>query len=386
MTQMLTREGSAKNILIEKLPKDNEMGIGYFMPRDSFSIFDYKIKGKWPFDIQFKGVAMTYIINKSFEIAQTNGIRTCFIEPTPDGCKIHIVRVPGADGFPLEPDKIDVGTRNRVVDLEVIFNYYLHPRSSLLRDFISGKKNFLDYGFAEMPRGGEIIPSAASGDFKLTYTTKYDKRGDIPLTEQEAKTRSRLTDEQWAQGQEMIKRCIPLISKYAEQKSLLRADGKYELFVDSDGNVGLADTFGNPEEDRYIYEIKDFSTIARFFDFYQRRWHLDPSRVSELFNEVKKESRNYQDLSKQFLRNWYIDNGWKQLYQEGKTDVPPLMPDDVLSAYSDALLSFASIWSGKTAEIVDRTGDITRPLIEVAAELYALERFNRKGLIPSSPT
>jgi phosphoribosylaminoimidazole-succinocarboxamide synthase len=380
MTQMLTREGSAKNILIEKLPKDDEMGVGYFIPKDSFSIFDYKIKGKWPFDIPFKSIAMAYIVNKSFEIAKENGIRTCFIEAVSEGCRIHIVRVPGAD-ISLEPEKITVGTKNRVVDLEVIFNYYLHPRSSLLKDFISGKKNFKDYGFSQMPHGGEIIPAALTGDYKLSYTTKYDKSGDIPLTEQEAKVRSRLTDEQWIQGQEMIKKCIPLISKYAESKNLLRADGKYELFVDSDGNVGLADTFGNPEEDRYIYEIKDFGTIARFLDFYQRRWNLDSAKVSGILEDAKKESKNYQDMSKQFLRNWYIDNGWKQMYQEGKSDVPPMMPDDVISAYSDALLSFAATWSGKTAEIVDRTGDITRPLVEVAAELYVLERFNRKNMV-----
>lgn len=383
MTQMLTREGSAKKILIEKLPKGNEMGVGYFIPKDSFSIFDYKVKGKWPFDIQYKGVAMTYIVNKSFEIARSNGIRTCFIEATEDGCKIHVVRVPGEDDFPKEPDKIEIGTRNRVVDLEVIFNYYLHPRSSLLRDFKAGRKDFRDYGFAQMPEGGEIIPEAERGNFKLTYTTKYDKRGDVPLTEEEAKSRSRLTDEQWEQGHDMIRKCIPLISKHAEQKGLLRTDGKYELFVDSDSNVGLADTFGNPEEDRYLVQIKDFSVIARFFDFYQRRWGLDPAKVSTVIDEVRKEHKHFQDFSKQFLRNWYIDNGWKQLYSEGKAQEPPMMPSDALSAYSDCLLSFASVWSGKTADIVNIIGDITRPVIEVASELFVLECLNKKGMLPS---
>lgn len=383
MSQMLTREGSAKRILIEKMPEDDEMGIGYFIPKDSFSIFDYKIKGKWPFDIRNKGIAMTYIVNKSFEIAKSNGIRTCFIEPMEDGCKIHIVRVPGTDGFPLAPDEVEVGTRNRVVDLEIIFNYYLHPRSSLLRDFKSGKKNFRDYGFEEMPEGGEIIPAAKEGDFELAYTTKYDKRGDIPLTEEQAKERSRLTDEQWEQGQEMIKKCITLISNHAEQKGFLRADGKYELFVDSDGNVGLADTFGNPEEDRYLVQIKDFSLIARMFDFYQHRWNLDSAKVSSILDEVKKEPRYFQDFSKQFLRNWYIDNGWKQLYSEGKAHEPPMMHKDALSAYSDCLLSFASIWSGKVGDIVNKIGDITRPVMEVASELFVLERFNQKGLVPS---
>jgi len=382
MTQMLTREGSAKNILIEKLPNGNESGIGYFIPKDSFSIFDYKIKGKWPFDIPFKGMAMSYIMNKSFELAQSNGIRTCFIEPVRDGCKIHIFRVPGQDGFPLQPNEIEVGTPNRVVDLEIIFNYYLHPRSSLLKDFQSGKKEFKDYGFTEMPRGGEIIPNAAQGSFKLIYTTKYDKRGDIPLTEEEAKVRSRLTDGQWAKGQELIKKSIPIISKYAEQKGLLRVDGKYELFVDSDGDVGLADTFGNPEEDRYLMELKDINAIYRFLDFYQRRWKLDSAKVTAIFSEIKNQQRIFQDLSKQFLRNWYTDNGWKKLYQDGRSDLPPMISNDAIIAYRDMMLAFAAIWADKTAEIVDITGILVRPFADVATELFTLEQLNKHGLVP----
>jgi phosphoribosylaminoimidazole-succinocarboxamide synthase len=379
---MITREGSSKRIIIEKPPTDTEMGVGYFVPKDSFSIFDYKIRGKWPFEIKNKSIAMAYIINRSFEIARENGIRTCFIEATDEGCKISVVRVPGQDGFPTDPNAIEVGTRNRVVDLEVIFNYYLHPRSSLLRDFRAAKKDYRDYGFAEMPQGGEIIPTAERGNFKLAYTTKYDKRGDIALTEEQARSRSRLTDEQWEQGQEVVRKCVSLISKYAEQKGLLRADGKYELFVDSDGNVGLADTFGNPEEDRYLVQIKDFSMIVRVFDFYQRRWSIDPAKLSSLVNQVKKEPKYLQDFSKQFIRNWYIDNGWKRLYDEGKSQEPPMMHRDALAAYSDSLLSFASVWSGRVAEIVEKVGDITRPLTEVATELFVLERLNRNGLVP----
>jgi hypothetical protein len=102
-----------------------------------------------------------------------------------------------------------------------------------------------------------------------------------------------------------------------------------------------------------------------------------------VIDEVKKEPKYLQDFSKQFLRNWYIDNGWKQLYSEGKAREPPMMSRDALSAYSDCLLSFAAIWSGRVSDIVNTTGDITRPVMEVAAELFVLERFNKKGLVPS---
>jgi len=378
---MLRIEGSSKDIIVEKEPKGDEMGIAYFIPKDEFSIFDYKIRGKWPFTIPHKGIAMRYIINKSYELASDAKIRTCFIEPTSNGCKVHFVRVPGRE-LPLDQSKIEVGTRNRMVDLEFIFNYYLHPRSSLLKEIRDGKKDYREYGFKDMPKGGELIPASAEGNLILSYTTKYDKRGDIPLSKEEARIRSRLTYEQWEKAHELIKECTKVINDYAKSKGLIRFDGKYEVFVDSDGNVGIADTFGNPEEDRLMIEVNDFAIISRFLEFYSRRWGLDQSRVADVMLELKSRERHLVDVSKQFIRNWYIDNGWRASYMQDRSLIPPIMHKDAISAYSDCMLSLASLWSGKIAEIVNITGVLVRPIVEVASELYVLEHLNKKGLVP----
>ncbi|MCS6768389.1 MAG: phosphoribosylaminoimidazolesuccinocarboxamide synthase [Candidatus Nitrosocaldus sp.] len=377
---MIRVEGSSKDLLIEREPRGDEMGIGYFIPKDTFSIFDYKVRGKWPFSIPHKGLAMRYIITRSFELARDAGIRTCFIEAVEQGCKVHVVRVPGRE-LPLDQSMVEVGARNRMVDLEFIFNYYLHPRSSLLSDIRQGKRDYRAYGFTSMPEGGELIPASASGELVISYTTKYDKRGDISLSRDEARARSRLTDEQWSRAHELIKACTSLLCNYAESKGLLRFDGKYEVYVDSDGEVGLADTFGNPEEDRYMMEIRDVSMVERFLDFYMRRWRLDPAKINAIKDGLRSRrgGRHMADVSKQFLRNWYIDNGWRQLYASGRADTPPMMPRDAISAYTDCMLSFASLWSGKTAEVVNTTGVLVRPIVEVASELYALEHLNRSN-------
>jgi phosphoribosylaminoimidazole-succinocarboxamide synthase len=378
---MLRIEGSSKDIIVEKEPKGDEMGIAYFIPKDEFSIFDYKVRGKWPFTIPHKGIAMRYMINKSYELASNARIRTCFIEPTSDGCKVYFVRVPGRE-LPLDQSKIEVGTRNRMVDLEFIFNYYLHPRSSLLKEIRDGKKDYREYGFKDVPKGGELIPASAEGNLILSYTTKYDKRGDMPLSKEEARIRSRLTYEQWEKAHELIRECTKVINDYAKSKGLIRFDGKYEVFVDSDGNVGIADTFGNPEEDRLMIEVKDSAMISRFLDFYSRRWGLDQSKVADVMIELKSRERHLVDVSKQFIRNWYIDNGWRASYMQDRSLIPPIMHRDAISAYSDCMLSLASLWSDKTAEIVNITGVLVRPIVEVASELYALEHLNKKGLVP----
>lgn len=371
-------EGSSKDILVESEPKGDEMGIAYFIPKDEFSIFDYKVRGKWPFIIPYKGIAMRYIIGKSYELAVHGGVRTCLIEPTSDGFKVNLVRVPGRE-LPLDPSSIEVGARNRMVDLEFIFNYYLHPRSSLLKDMREGRKDYREYGFKEMPKGGELIPASAEGRLILSYTTKYDKRGDMPLSKEEAKARSRLTDEQWDDAHNLIARCTNIINDYAKSKGILRFDGKYEVFVDSDGRVGIADTFGNPDEDRLIFEVKEH-IVERFLDFYSRRWGI---KVDNVIKELKGR-RHMVDISKQFLRNWYIDNGWRKLYAKDPSIKPPMMHRDAISAYSDCMLSLASLWSNKVGEIVNLTGVLVRPMEEVAAELYALEYLNKYKLVPSS--
>ncbi|MEM1951190.1 MAG: hypothetical protein QXI43_04060, partial [Candidatus Nitrosocaldus sp.] len=112
------------------------------------------------------------------------------------------------------------------------------------------------------------------------------------------------------------------------------------------------------------------------------RWRLDASRIDAVKDGLRIKKRHMVDVSKQFLRNWYIDNGWRQLYASGKSDVPPMMPRDAISAYADCMLSFASLWSNKTAEIVNATGVLVRPIAEVASELYALEHLNRSNLLP----
>ncbi len=377
-------EGSSKDILVEREPKDDEMGVGYFIPKDEFSIFDYKVKGKWPFTIPHKGIAMQYIINKSYMLAKDAGIDTCFIEPTSNGSKVHLVRVPGRE-LPLDYSKVEVGTRNRMIDLEFIFNYYLHPRSSLLKDIVRGKKDYRMYGFKEMPRGGELIPISEHNP-PVSYTTKYDKSGDIPLDAADAKERSRLTDEQWIDAHELISRCTSIINGYAKSKRLIRFDGKYEVFVDPEGNVGLADTFGNPEEDRFMLEVRDINIPYRFLDFYARRWSLKQDKVKEVRDEIEsryeKDGKVLVDTSKQFIRNWYIDNGWKAMYDSGVASTPPMMHIDVISAYSDLMLSFAALWSDRISEIVNITGVLVRPIEEVAGELYVLESLNKRGLIP----
>ena len=367
--------GSSKDIEVEQEPSRDRLGIGYFIPKDTFSIFDYKNYGEWPFKIPMKGLAMSFIINKSYELAKNNSIYTCFIEEVDRKSKIMLARIPGKH-IEVEQDKIPIGEKNRMVDLEIIFNQYLHPRSSLLKAFKENRKDYRDYGFDHMPEPYEKIPL-----LKLSYTTKYDKRGDIPLDDEQAKDRSRLTDEQWNNAKMLIEKCIKVIDDHAKSKNLIRFDGKHEVFVDDQGRVGIADTFGNPEEDRYVFEIKDFSLIDRFFYFYIARWNLDASKVNNIIKQVSKQEHYYQDFSKQFLRNWYIDNGWKARFDEDKSIKPPMMNRDIISAYSNAMLTFAAIWSGKTKEVVDLSGDLVRPMDEVAAELFVLEQLNKHGLV-----
>jgi len=371
-------KGSSKDILIEVKPSNDKMGVGYFIPKDTFSIFDYKNYGEWPFTIPYKGLGMAFIINRSYELAREANIKTCFLEGLRDRSKVRLARVPGRE-IPLEQDKIPIGTKNRMIDLEIIFNSYLHPRSSLFKAFTNKSKDYREYGFNDIPQPFEKIPNMI-----LSYTTKYDKRGDIPLDDKQAIIRSRLNEDQWINAMNAIRQCIEKISEYAKSKNLLRIDGKYEILVDDNNDILIADTFGNPEEDRYIYRIKDFTLIERLFHTYAKRLELNDTKIDFIIRSISNREHYYQDISKQFLRNWYIDNSWKSLFDKDKSIKPYNMPIYAIEAYSNAIITFASIWSGKGNEISDLTKRMIKPIDEVAAELFVLEELNRNNIIKLS--
>ena len=138
--------GSSKELFFDEKPTAERATEGVFKATNEFSIFDKggtseKSGTGFQFVIPLKFISMDEIIRATYEAMKETGVPTCYIGPEAGGygSRIKVLRVPGKDGFPKDPLAIPVGESVRVVDAEAIFNFYVHPKSSLLRNFKSGK-------------------------------------------------------------------------------------------------------------------------------------------------------------------------------------------------------------------------------------------------------
>ena len=144
------REGSSKNTYTLTPPENERMGFGYFRWRTefdtgNFSIFDYKEHGEFPWSVPYQDIALSAILRRTYELFGSEGIATCVTGVEGDKFIVHLARIPGHE-LPSEPTDIPVGTNNRMVDLEVTFNFVVHTRSSLYRGWQSGKVDYTPRG------------------------------------------------------------------------------------------------------------------------------------------------------------------------------------------------------------------------------------------------
>ncbi|MEK7507455.1 MAG: phosphoribosylaminoimidazolesuccinocarboxamide synthase [Patescibacteria group bacterium] len=204
---------------------------------DTFSCFDV---GQHHQEIPGKGVALCACAVQSFKIARQLGIDTHFIGQIDADCiRVQEFQI-------LEPAETSLETTGHILPLELIDGSCV--AGSLGRDFKSGKKKPMDFGF-------ETNDSPADGTPlfwpEQRYTTKREEY-DRPLTPQEARDLARITEVEEDRLWRIIHRLNGGLSLVAAMAGFTRFDGKKEV-----GLVGprrrpiILDTFGTLDEDRF---------------------------------------------------------------------------------------------------------------------------------------
>ena len=105
-------------------------------------------------------------------------------------------------------------------------------------------------------------------------------------------------------------------SKIAKERGLILVDTKYEFGI-RDGEVILIDEIHTPDSSRYFY--------------------------SEGYEERQKNGQEQKQLSKEFVRQWLIENNFQGL--EGQT--MPVMPDDFVEVVTDRYIELYEKITGK---------------------------------------
>lgn len=171
---------------------------------------------------------------------------------------------------------VTVGLRCEGFRVEMIIRGYL--TGSAWREYKAGCRCLCGVPLPDGMRENERFPEPI-----ITPTTKADAGHDENISREEIIKQGLVSEEDYAKMEQYTRALFARGSEIAAKKGLILVDTKYE-FGKRDDKVILIDEIHTPDSSRYFYA-----------DGYQERFEAgEPQR----------------QLSKEFVRQWLIDNGF----------------------------------------------------------------------------
>lgn len=203
-----------------------------------------------------------------------NQIAAYMLNATKDICPNWLLTVPAPQvsiGYKCEPFRIEMVVRGNLV-------------GHAWRTYQSGRK-LCGVEMAEGLAENDFFPSPI-----ITPSTKASEGHDEDISEEEILSQGLATPEEWAILKKYTLALFERGRKIADERGLILADTKYE-FGKLNGEIMLMDEIHTPDSSRYF--IKDG------------------------FAERQKTGERQQQLSKEFVREWLMANGF--MGKEGQT-------------------------------------------------------------------
>ena len=253
---------------------------------DRISAFDVIL----PKGIPFKGQVLNQIAAK-------------FLDATTDICPNWKLATPD----PM----VTVGVMCQGFPLEMIVRGYLC--GSAWRAYKSGVREICGVRLPEGMRENERFPEPI-----ITPTTKAEYgEHDADISKEEILQRGLATPEEYATLEKYALALFARGTEIAAERGLILVATKYE-FGKHDGTIYLMDEIHTPDSSRYFYA-----------EGYQERFEAgEPQR----------------QLSKEFVREWLMDNGFQG--KEGQQ--VPEMTDEIVKSISDRYIELYEHITGET--------------------------------------
>ncbi len=239
---------------------------------DRISAFDHIL----PKGIPFKGQVL-------------NQVATMFLDATKDIVPNWLLATPDpnvAIGYACEP-----------VRVEMVIRGYLAGHSA--REYNAGKRMLCGVVLPEGMKENDRFPEPI-----ITPATKAEEGHDEDISREDILSKRIVPEDIYLKMEEYTRALFQRGTEMAAKRGLILVDTKYEFGI-RNGEVILIDEIHTPDSSRYFYA-----------DGYQERQDR---------NEPQKQ------LSKEFVRQWLIENGFQGL--EGQT--MPFMPDEFVQTVTD---------------------------------------------------
>jgi phosphoribosylaminoimidazole-succinocarboxamide synthase len=208
------------------------------------------------------------------------------------------------------PDpNVTIGKRCDPFPVEMVIRGYLAGHA--WREYRSGKRTICGVSLPEGLKENDKLPQPV-----ITPTTKASEGHDMDISREEIISQNIVSPEEYAKLENYSYALFESGSKSALKKGLILVDTKYE-FGKFDGTIYLIDEIHTPDSSRYFY--------------------------ADGYEEKQARGENQKQLSKEFVRQWLIENG----FQGKENQKIPEMTDEVVMSISDRYIELFEQVTGK---------------------------------------
>ncbi|MEC8090576.1 MAG: phosphoribosylaminoimidazolesuccinocarboxamide synthase [Bacteroidota bacterium] len=197
------------------------------------------------------------------------------------------------------PDpNVAVGKKCTPFKIEMVIRGYLAGHAA--REYKAGNRLLCGVTMPEGMKENDAFPKPI-----ITPATKAEQGDhDEDISEEQILEKGIVSEQDYNQLKDYTNKLFSRGTTLAAKQGLLLVDTKYEFGKDADGNIVLIDEIHTPDSSRYFYA-----------DGYEDRQKLDEPQ---------------KQLSKEFVRQWLIRNGFQGLSDQQL----PLMNDNYIDSVS----------------------------------------------------
>jgi phosphoribosylaminoimidazole-succinocarboxamide synthase len=231
------------------------------------------------------------------------------------------------------PDpSVTIGKRCEPFKVEMVIRGYLAGHAA--REYALGKRMLCGVPMPEGLKENDAFPTPI-----ITPTTKASEGHDEDISREAILTKGIVSEEDYLVLEKYTRALFQRGQEMAKEKGLILVDTKYE-FGKADGKIYLIDEIHTPDSSRYFY--------------------------AEGYEENQKQGLPQKQLSKEFVRQWLIANG----FQGKEGQVVPEMNDELVESISDRYIELFEKITGTAfvrAETTDIASRIEKSILDYLA-------------------
>jgi phosphoribosylaminoimidazole-succinocarboxamide synthase len=196
------------------------------------------------------------------------------------------------------PDpNVTIGATCKPYKVEMVIRGYLAGHA--WREYKLGKRSVCGVTLPEGLRENDRLHTPI-----ITPTIKADKGHDEDISREEILKQGLIAEDEYTQLEAYTHKLYEMGSNKANQQGLILVDTKYE-FGNKDGKIMLIDEIHTPDSSRYFY--------------------------ADTYEAIQNKDQQQRQLSKEFVRQWLIENG----FRGNPGELQPDMSDEFVQSITD---------------------------------------------------